>query len=407
MRPMGRPRTKNKDLPRGLYKDAAGRFYLKAFTDRDKARLGGKACRAVGTDPTAARLAWAEAFGFRDHDPPAHGTLAALMERFEDEDLPRILTVRGEKRPKYAERTQHEYRRILKKLGKAIGARKFALSELQAAQGGFFRTMDVSAYLRASDEAGRPIQGNRDMAVLGSVFRYAKECGETEYNPCLGASRNLEAARDQEMEDAIFLELYEEASPVLRCLMDLDVMIGARVGDLLQITDFDWSDKGLMIVPGKRKRGQVAKKILFERTDDLAEVIERARKIRHHQLVRDRDKPGAAVVKSQHLFVSGPKGKPYTDSGFQSMMRATKARVARKRLAAAGIASPNLEQFREALKSLDIHFHDGRARAINDAHDAGQNATDFAGHTSDAVTRRVYQRRVVTLRPNPKIKTGS
>jgi integrase len=102
--------------------------------------------------------------------------------------------------------------------------------------------------------------------VLGSVYRYAKECGLTEYNPCLGASRNPETPRDQEMHDEIFLELYEEASPVLQCLMDLDVMVGSRVSDLLKITEFDWTAAGLMAIPSKRKRGQVAKKQLFKRT---------------------------------------------------------------------------------------------------------------------------------------------
>ena len=116
--------------------------------------------------------------------------------------------------------------------------------------------MDVSAHLRAAEAAGSPIQGNRDVAALGSVFRYAKECGETEYNPCHGATRNTEEPRDQELDDALFLELYEEASPVLQCLMDLNVMVSCRVSDLLGIIEADWSEHGLLAVPSKRKRGQ-------------------------------------------------------------------------------------------------------------------------------------------------------
>ena len=77
MRPMGRPRQRHKDLPRGLYKDAVGRFTLKAFTERDRARLGGKWTVSVGKDPERARQRWAEVYGFRDHDPPAAGTVAA------------------------------------------------------------------------------------------------------------------------------------------------------------------------------------------------------------------------------------------------------------------------------------------------------------------------------------------
>lgn len=409
MRPMGRPRQRHKDLPRGLYKDAGGRFYLKAFDEAGRQRLGGKSSMPLGRDATVARTKWAELFGFRDHEaPPSAGTVGAIIERFLEEDLPRVIKVKGKPRPKYAPRTQKEYRRQLGHLGKKYGERRFARSEAEAAAGGFFRTMDVSKHLRDAEVAGTPAQGNRDMAVMGSVFRYAKECGETEYNPCLGASRNTEEPRDQEMHDALFLELYEEASPVLRCLMDLDVMIGVRVGDLLRISEADWSAKGLLAVPSKRKRGQPKKKQLFERSPDLEEVFARAAVIKKRTLARDRDKPDYKPVSSTFVFVSGPKGQPYSDGGFQSMMRRTKERVARKRLAAAGVEVPTAEQLAAGVRALDIHFHDGRARAAEDAEQRGENVAKFLGHTDDGKTaRRHYLNRSVSiLRPNPRIKSS-
>lgn len=407
MQPMGRPRQRHKDLPRGLYKDAAGRFYLKAFTEEDLARLGGKSSEALGRDPKKARTRWAEVFAFRDEDPPAVDTVAYLFSRFLTEDLVRVLKGKKGKpdRPKYAPRTRKEYERIAKKLLPVYGTRKYARSEAQAALGDFFRTMDVAAHLRAAEEAGKGPQGNRDAALMGSVFRYAKEVGLTEYNPCLGASRNTEEPREQEMHDAIFLELYAEASPVLQCLMDLDVMVGSRVSDLLRITEFDWTERGLMAVPSKRKRGQPKTKQLFERTEDLAGVIERAGVIKKRTLARDRGKPDYEPVTSTYLFVSGPDGKPYTSSGFQAMMRRTKARVARKRLAASGVERPSKEQLLAAVQAIDIHFHDGRARAGQDAEDSGQNVANFFGHTTDATSRRHYlNRRVKVLKPNPKIR---
>jgi integrase len=409
MRRMGRPRQRHKDLPRGLYKDAAGRFTLKAFTEDDRARLGGKWTVSVGRDATAARIRWAEAFGFRDHEPPAHGTLAELFDRFVTEDLVRTIPPkkRGDPpRPKYAPKTQTDYKARIKRLTKLYGERKYARHEAEAAAGGLFRTMDVSKHLRDAEAAGKPVNGNRDAAVLGSVYRYAKECGLTEYNPCQGASRNPETPRDQEMHDEIFLELYEAASPVLQCLMDLDVMVGSRVSDLLKITEFDWTAAGLMAIPSKRKRGQVAKKQLFKRTPDLEEVVDRALFLKKRTLARDRGLPGYKPVKSTYLFVSGPEGDPYTESGFQSMMRTTKQRVARTRLAAAGVATPTAEQLLEAVRSIDIHFHDGRARAADDAEKSGQNVAKFLGHTDDGKTaRRHYLNRGVdVLTPNPRIK---
>jgi integrase len=402
---MGRPRQRHKDLPRGLYKDAAGRFYLKAFNEVARRRLGGKSSMPLGKDATEARRKWAAVLGFMDHEPPTGGTISALIERFVDEELPRKIKVKGEERFKYAPRTQKEYRRILGKLAKAYGTGKFARYEAEAATGGLFRTMDVSKHLRDAEAAGKGPQGNRDAAALSSVFRYAKECGETEYNPCLGASRNVEEARDQEMHDAIFLELYAEASAVLQCLMDLDVMIGSRVSDLLAITEFDWTEKGLMAVPSKRKRGQARVKQLFVRTPDLEQVMGRALEIKRHVMMRDRDLPGYKPVKSTYVFVSGPEGLPYTLHGFQSMMRRTKERVARERLRVAGIDMPSDEQLLEAVRSIDIHFHDGRARAGDEAEKRGENVATFYGHTTEATSRRHYlNRSVKVLTPNPRIK---
>jgi hypothetical protein len=58
------------------------------------------------------------------------------------------------------------------------------------------------------------------------------------------------------------------------------------------------------------------------------------------------------------------------------------------------------------VRSIDVHFHDGRARAGADAEKRGENVARFLGHTDDGKTaRRHYLNRGVTmLRPNAKIK---
>jgi integrase len=153
-----------------------------------------------------------------------------------------------------------------------------------------------------------------------------------------------------------------------------------------------------MAIPSKRKRGQAKAKQLFQRTEDLEEVIARAKIIKKRTLERGKV--------SLYLFIAGPEGAPYTMSGFQSKMRRTKERVAMKRLAAAGVEKPTKEQLLEAVRSIDIHFHDGRARAGADAEKSGQHPARFLGHTDDGQTaRRHYLNRGVTvLQPNPRIK---
>jgi hypothetical protein len=97
-----------------------------------------------------------------------------------------------------------------------------------------------------------------------------------------------------------------------------------------------------MAIPSKRKRGQAKAKQLFQRTEDLEEVIARAKLIKKRTLERGKV--------SLYLFIAGPEGAPYTMSGFQSKMRRTKQRVARKRLAAAGVEKPTKEQLLEAVR---------------------------------------------------------
>jgi hypothetical protein len=144
-----------------------------------------------------------------------------------------------------------------------------------------------------------------------------------------------------------------------------------------------------MAMPSKRKRGQAKAKQLFQRTEDLEEVIARA-KLKKRTLERGKV--------SLYLFVAGPEGAPYTMSGFQSKMRRTKERVAMQAPGGRRRRRPTKEQLLEAVRSIDIHFHDGRARAGADAEKRGEHPARFLGHTDDGKTaRRHYLNRGVTM----------
>jgi hypothetical protein len=401
---MGRPRKSNKDLPTGLYRDGKGRLTLKVFKPEHVARLGGKTSMSFGRDLVAARTKWAEVYGFRELEADDDGTLNELFRRFLEEDLVRVIP--GKKkgdppRPKYAPRTQKEYRRQAKILQAAYGKKRYAKSEAQASEGGYFRTMDVSKHIRGAETAGHGPMGNRDAALLGSVFRYAKECGLTEYNPCLGASRHSESPRDREVDDKLFLDLYRHADAVLRVWMDLVHQVGSRISDVLHILDSDWSDAGLQAIPGKVKRGHRRRKQLFERTEDLAATIERARQLRREGLEREARRTGNPRMASIYLLPNVRPGQPYTLSGFESKWDACRTRLAREVLGPAATA----EQLRDFVRELDVHMHDGRARAGDDAEKRGVKAADFLGHTNDHTARRHYLNRgVKKLQPNPRIK---
>lgn len=405
MRPMGRPRQRDKDLPIGLYRDPeTRRITLKVFTDEHRARLGGKSSMSFGKDLVKARTKWAEVYGFRELEPAEHGTLAEIFQRFIEDDLPRVIPGKKKGDPpkrKYALRTQGEYKRQAKILGKRYGTRKYATSEQQAASGGFFRTMDVSALIRECEDAGKGPTGNRYAAFLGSAFRYAKERGLTEYNPCRGASRHSESAREREVDNALFLDLYRHADRFLQIWMDLGHMVGSRISDILRIMESDWNDaKGLQAIPGKVKRGHARRKQLFQRTDDLAAVIARARAIKKETLEREAKRTGKPKMASIYLLPNPRTGEPYTLSGFESKWDRARELLAREVL---GNAATH-EQLRDFVRELDVHMHDGRARAGDDAKKRGEDVADFLNHTTDATSRRHYLNRgVKVLSPNPRI----
>jgi hypothetical protein len=52
------------------------------------------------------------------------------------------------------------------------------------------------------------------------------------------------------------------------------------------------------------------------------------------------------------------------------------------------------------VRSIDVHFHDGRARAGADAEKRGENVAAFLGHTDDGKTaRRHYLNRGASTTP--------
>jgi hypothetical protein len=162
--------------------------------------------------------------------------------------------------------------------------------------------MDVTKHIKAAIAAQKAPQGNRDAALLGSIFRYAKECGLTEYNPCQGATRAPEYARDREVDDALYLAVYELADPFLQVWMDLATMVGSRISDILRILDSDWKPaEGLRAIPAKAKPGQARVKQLFASTPDLVEVMDRAKRLKREALAAEARRKAPGRADRQHL----------------------------------------------------------------------------------------------------------
>ena len=79
-------------------------------------------------------------------------------------------------------------------------------------------------------------------------------------------------------------------------------------------------------------------------------------------------------------------GKAFTKDGFETVWGRLREKVNGTRLAA---GKPGIQ---------DLHFYDLRARASDDAEDAGQDRAKFLGN-DPSVAHRHYARRVTKLRP--------
>ena len=147
--------------------------------------------------------------------------------------------------------------------------------------------------------------------------------------------------------------------------MDLAYVTALRRGDILKIRLSDFKNDGLHVEIGK-----TGKRMVFEWTSDLKEVIARVKSLKR-------------PIKSVYLFCNR-KGQKYTDDGFNSLWQRVKKRV-------------DIE---------DIHFHDIRAKSLTDAKRQGRDAQLMAGHKSSSMTDHYVKQREVERVPPLKLIGG-
>ena len=383
---VGRGREKEKDLPLGIYR-VKGRYYVRPVNAEMRgvfaARSPGKKSAALGADKAEARKRWVKLF-VTDLTPSAAGTVAELIERYEREVLPNLTAS-----------TKDHHTAYCKSLKVSVGDRRYARSEAEASIGPFLRTMDLTRYLRAEAKreftnkrtgvvhSGRPVGVNREVKCLSRIFKLAKtEWGLTEYNPCFQLEYNPERPREQYQDDDAFMAVYEKASKLMQCFMDLAQMNGARRGMLLAMTlaDADLTKLHLRIPLNKRRAGAPPKYRLVPWTDDLVDVIKRALAIRAK--VRG-GKKDVVDLETAPLFLSRT-GKPYGISAFNSEWRHTRERA--------------------SVPAHAFHFHDIKAKAISDSPDLA-DAQARGDHADPAITKTVYRRRPAVVTPLPRVSS--
>lgn len=261
MRPMGRPRLRDRDLPLRMRRKGK-RFYYRARDGREI---------PLGADLAKARAMWAELENLQLSNDSLFKSVAARFERDEV--------------PKKAARTQRDYKGQLAVLLKVFGEVPMAAIEPHHVRRYHSARMKTSV-----------VQANRERSLLSNVFNWARETGYyTGPNPCQGIHGVKEQARSVYVTDEQFKAVWDKAPPEVQDAMDLAKLTSQRPADVLRMARTDIRDGCLEVRQNKTK-----KPLRIEISGELAEVIERIK-------ARTPDKEG--TVRSIYLVQDG-NGQP-------------------------------------------------------------------------------------------------
>lgn len=264
-------------------------------------------------------------------------TMNDCFDRYEKEVLPGL-----------EPRTQKDYRRHLIKLREVFG--HMAPDDVQPRHVGQF--LDV--------QTGK-IHRNRQVAVLSAVF--SKAVGRwyvAERNPCAKVERHKSAPRDRHVTDAEYAAVYALANPKVQVAMDLALLTGQRQGDLLTMKWSQVTPEGITV-----RQGKTGRRLLVEMSPTLEAVLNRAKAFLPH-------------LPREYVLRRGD-GQPYSADGFRAMWQRTMRAYKKK-------------------GGVRFTFHDLRGKSATDSGSL-EAAYERLGHTSIAMTRRVYDRGVRKVKP--------
>lgn len=328
---MGRRRIKNKNLP--------PRVYVHYGSYRYVPKIGKPVCLAKVGDYSGMLRGLADALGER----PTIANMSGLMDRYELEVIP------GK-----SESTQKDQCRQLKNLRRAFGHMEpRTLRQPHAVQ------------YRNKRAERAPTAANREMELLSHICSMGIEWGAMDFNPLRQMRKLKRPPRDRYVTNEEYVHVWELASPMVQCVMDLAMLTGLRRGDILRLERKHITDEGILIQPGKTARS-TGKSILFEWSPALRSVVQKSLALEPQ--VR------------QHI-VCNRKGKAFTKNGFDSVWQ---------RLMAKATKGDNaIEHFQ---------FRDLRRKSATDEPDE-KTAQERLGHSSPEITAKVYRVRPKRVKP--------
>lgn len=317
-----RPRQKDRHLPPCVYQKHGAFWYVKK----------GKWTR-LGAELSEALAEYARLISQRA------GGMGAMIEEL----LPAVL--RGKKPA-----TVNQYR---------IAARRLAeiLAEFSPDQ---VRPVHVAQIQTSFEET--PAVANRTVTVLRLLFDRALKAGYIESNPCTGIRPVPIKARDRLLTWAEYKAIHAKAGERLRVIMELCVLTGQRIGDVLAIRRADLTNEGIAF-----QQAKTGKRLIVAWSPELRRAVDRAKALT----------PGFVPMT---LFYGKANQPPGYKIIWHQWKRACKA---------AGVENANI--------------HDLRALAGTEADRQGIDAQALLGHTDAKMTRRYLRDRSAKVVAGPRV----
>lgn len=257
MRPVGRRRTKHKNLPPRLHLKR-GRYYY------------GRNQEFVGDNLADAMLAYGEREAARAGRRPF--TFGDLGEQYAAKVI-----------PTKAARTREDNLDELAMLNRVF--KNAPLSSIEPHHVAGYRDNRFSRPRKGRKEEPRlaTTRANREIALMSAIWNWGRDTGRTSLsNPCEGVKRNKEVGRNRYVMDEELQAVWDAADEPLRDALDLYHLTGQRVSEVLRMSLTDVREGCLWL--RQRKTGKPLR-VAIE--GDLAAVIER---------IKGRSFPAGAVV---------------------------------------------------------------------------------------------------------------
>ena len=156
----------------------------------------------------------------------------------------------------------------------------------------------IAQYLETRKRMGKAVSGNRERAVLSSVYNYALRLGLLDSTPFTASiRRNKETPRTRYIRDDEFDEFLQKVNSDFRYFLEFAYLTGLRSGEIRELRREQI--RGAKLILEESKTG---KQVIIEITTELRSVIDRAAT----------DSP---------WLLTNTKGQQWTEAAIQNYLR--------------------------------------------------------------------------------------